>query len=166
MIGFSPLYQRIAFGVATSSFQLLSVFVLLVIAVTAVINFTNFMDGLDGLVAGCMTVIISALAVDLAAPWSMWALLGSLIGFLVWNWSPAKVFMGDVGSTFLGAVFAGLVLQAPSWSRMSYLLVATPHWEMLASARLGVCSLASVFFKHTVSICTSVFSSPAGLTLA
>ena len=127
MIGFSPLYQPIAFGVATSSFQLLSVFVLLAIAVTAVINFTNFMDGLDGLVAGCMTVIISALAVDLAAPWSMWTLLGSLIGFLVWNWSPAKVFMGDVGSTFLGAVFAGLVLQAPSWPEaLSYLLVATP----------------------------------------
>ena len=41
-------------------------------------------------------------------------LAGSLLGFLLWNWSPSKVFMGDVGSTFLGAVFAGLVLQAAS----------------------------------------------------
>ena len=99
----------------------------LLIAVTAVINFTNFMDGLDGLVAGCMAVAIGALAIALAAPWPLWALVGSLLGFLLWNWSPAKVFMGDVGSTFLGAVFAGLVLQARSWPEaLGLLLVATP----------------------------------------
>jgi len=100
---------------------------LLMIAVTAVINFTNFMDGLDGLVAGCMAVAFSALALRLAAPWPIWALVGALLGFLIWNWSPAKVFMGDVGSTFLGAVFAGLALQAPSWPEaLGLLLVATP----------------------------------------
>jgi len=100
---------------------------LLVIAVTAVINFTNFMDGLDGLVAGCMAVTIAALSLALTASWPLWALVGSLLGFLLWNWSPAKVFMGDVGSTFLGAVFAGLVLQASSWPQaLGLLLVATP----------------------------------------
>ncbi len=100
---------------------------LVIVAVTAVINFTNFMDGLDGLVAGCMTVAISALGFRLAAPWPIWTLVGALLGFLLWNWSPAKVFMGDVGSTFLGAVFAGLVLQAPNWpAALGLLLVATP----------------------------------------
>jgi UDP-N-acetylmuramyl pentapeptide phosphotransferase/UDP-N-acetylglucosamine-1-phosphate transferase len=100
---------------------------LVIIAVTAVINFTNFMDGLDGLVAGCMAVAIGSLAIKLSAPMPLWALVGALLGFLVWNWSPAKVFMGDVGSTFLGAVFAGLVLQAPSWPEaFGLLLVATP----------------------------------------
>jgi Fuc2NAc and GlcNAc transferase len=100
---------------------------LLLIAATAVINFTNFMDGLDGLVAGCMALAIGALAIAVAAPWPVWALVGSLLGFLLWNWSPAKVFMGDVGSTFLGAVFAGLVLQAPTWPEaLGLLLVATP----------------------------------------
>jgi len=100
---------------------------LLLIAATAVINFTNFMDGLDGLVAGCMAVAIGALAIALAASWPLWALVGALLGFLLWNWSPAKLFMGDVGSTFLGAVFAGLVLQAPSWPEaLGLLLVATP----------------------------------------
>ena len=100
---------------------------LLLIAATAVINFTNFMDGLDGLVAGCMAVAIGALAIALAAPLPVWVLVGALLGFLLWNWSPAKVFMGDVGSTFLGAVFAGLVLQAPSWPKaLGLLLVATP----------------------------------------
>ena len=100
---------------------------LLVIAITAVINFTNFMDGLDGLVAGCMAVSSAALATALDAPWSLWALVGALLGFIFWNWSPAKVLMGDVGSTFLGAVFAGLALQASSWTEaIGYLLVVTP----------------------------------------
>lgn len=100
---------------------------LLLVAVTAVINFTNFMDGLDGLLAGCMAVSLAAAALRLASPWTIWALVGALLGFLIWNWSPAKVFMGDVGSTFLGAVFAGLVLQAGSWPEaLGLLLVATP----------------------------------------
>ena len=102
-------------------------FALLLIAVTSVINFTNFMDGIDGLVAGCMAVAMTAAAIQLAAPGPIWALVGALLGFLFWNWSPAKVFMGDVGSTFLGAVFAVLVLQASTWPEaLGLLLVATP----------------------------------------
>ena len=127
ILGFSPLVQRFGLAVASGSLLLLPALVFLVIAVTAVINFSNFMDGLDGLVAGCMAVTIAALAIVLDAPWPLWVLVGSLLGFLLWNWSPAKVFMGDVGSTFLGAVFAGLVLQASSWREaFVYLLVATP----------------------------------------
>jgi UDP-N-acetylmuramyl pentapeptide phosphotransferase/UDP-N-acetylglucosamine-1-phosphate transferase len=123
----SPLVQRFGYGVAPVSWLILLLLALLAIAVTGVINFTNFMDGLDGLVAGCMVVAISALAIALAAAWPVWALVGALLGFLLWNWSPAKVFMGDVGSTFLGAVFAGLVLQASSWPQaLGLLLVATP----------------------------------------
>ena len=44
-----------------------------------------------------------ALSLAVAAPWPFLVLVASLLGFLVWNWSP-RVFMGDVGSTFLGAV--------------------------------------------------------------
>ena len=110
----------------TLSFGLLPLLAL-VIAITAIINFVNFMDGLDGLVAGCMAVSLTAAAIQLSASWPTWALVGALIGFLFWNWSPAKVFMGDVGSTFLGAVCSGLVLQATTWPEASgLLLVATP----------------------------------------
>ena len=104
------------------------VWLLLLIAATAVINFTNFMDGLDGLVAGCIAVVFAVAG--------LWPLVGALLGFLLWNWSPAKVFMGDVGSTFLGAVFAGVVLQQTSFSAaLALLLVATP---LLADACLCV----------------------------
>jgi len=107
---------------------------LLLIAATAVINFSNFMDGLDGLVAGCMAVLFVVAALN-GMP-ALWPLVGALLGFLLWNWSPAKVFMGDVGSTFLGAVFAGVVLQQASFSAaLGLLLVATP---LLADACLCV----------------------------
>ncbi|MCP9841886.1 glycosyltransferase family 4 protein [Synechococcus sp. J7-Johnson] len=122
------------------------VFLLLVIAITAVINFTNFMDGLDGLVAGCLTIAFIAGAVELAAPWSFWSVVGALLGFLVWNWSPAKVFLGDVGSTFLGAMFAGIVLLVPSWpSALGLLLVATPLF-----ADAFVCVLRRLMAGHKI----------------
>jgi UDP-N-acetylmuramyl pentapeptide phosphotransferase/UDP-N-acetylglucosamine-1-phosphate transferase len=118
------------------SLGLLPLLALLVIAVTAVINFTNFMDGLDGLLAGCMAVTITTAAIKLQAPWPIWALVGALLGFLLWNWSPARLFMGDVGSTFLGAVFALLVLQSSTWPEaLGLLLVATP---LLGDASLCV----------------------------
>lgn len=79
---------------------------LAVVAVTAVINFINFTDGLDGLVALCATILMASAG--------QWPIAGALGGFLAWNWSPARVFMGDVGSTWIGAVFAGMVLQQPS----------------------------------------------------
>ena len=107
---------------------------LILIAATAVINFSNFMDGLDGLVAGCMAVLFAVAAIQGLA--YLWPLVGALLGFLFWNWSPAKVFMGDVGSTFLGAVFAGVVLQQASFTAaLGLLLVATP---LLADACLCV----------------------------
>ncbi len=121
------LLEAFSVTALASSLFLILFFVIVLITITGVINFVNFMDGLDGLVAGCLAVAISALAFQLQAPSPIWALVGALLGFLFWNWSPAKVFMGDVGSTFLGAVFAGLVLQASSWSEaLGYLLVATP----------------------------------------
>ena len=99
---------------------------LAVIAATAVINFVNFMDGLDGLVAGCMAVLLLVAALVSPAP-ALWALVGALLGFLPWNWSPARVFMGDVGSTFLGALLAGVVLQQATPDRaLGLLLVAFP----------------------------------------
>ena len=107
---------------------------LLLIAATAVINFINFTDGLDGLVAGCMLVLFAVAA--LTGMPALWPLVGALLGFLLWNWSPAKVFMGDAGSTFLGAVFAGVVLQQASFTAaLGLLLVATP---LLADACICV----------------------------
>jgi UDP-N-acetylmuramyl pentapeptide phosphotransferase/UDP-N-acetylglucosamine-1-phosphate transferase len=102
--------------IAISSLPISNLFLLLfVLLITAIINFTNFMDGLDGLVAGC--------AVLLMATTSSWAISGAIFGFLIWNWAPAKVFMGDVGSTFIGAVFGGMLLQTSSSHDIFHLLL-------------------------------------------
>lgn len=85
---------------------------LTLVGVTALINFYNFMDGLDGLVASVTALQLAFLAVYLQQPiW--WLLVAALLGFLWWNWSPAKIFMGDVGSTVLGASVA-IALIAPT----------------------------------------------------
>jgi Fuc2NAc and GlcNAc transferase len=79
-------------------------------------NLYNFMDGIDG-IAGAQAVaaglvggvlLLSTGRVGLA----MIALVAAAtsIGFLVWNWSPAKIFMGDVGSGLLGFLFGTLAL--------------------------------------------------------
>jgi Fuc2NAc and GlcNAc transferase len=87
---------------------------LYIFLVTSMINFMNFMDGLDGIVAGCSVILFIAS--------SNWSLSGAIFGFLLWNWSPAKVFMGDTGSTYIGAVFAGLAFQSSSTQNMLSLI--------------------------------------------
>ena len=77
----SPSIYRFISPVASPDLLFIFTFIFLAIAITAVINFANFMDGLDGLVAGCMLVAIAFLAVSLSAPWPLWVLVGSLLGF-------------------------------------------------------------------------------------
>lgn len=84
---------------------------LTVIGITALINFYNFMDGLDGLVASVSTLQLIFLALYLHQPLFL-LLSAALLGFLYWNWFPAKIFMGDVGSTFLGAIIAIALLNS------------------------------------------------------
>lgn len=72
----------------------------------AAINITNFMDGIDGLIAGqgvVYGVFLYALARQTggASPFGV-ILAAACAGFLVWNWAPAKIFLGDVGSGPLG----------------------------------------------------------------
>src|SRR5690606_35647402 len=71
-------------------------------------NAINLIDGLDGLAAGVSSIAlisISTLAFSLGNSVAIFIgilLLGSTLGFLVYNFYPAKIFMGDTGSLFLG----------------------------------------------------------------
>ena len=81
--------------------------------VTAITNAVNLIDGLDGLAVGISAVacgVIAVIAMHASLPIAsvfMLAFLGSLIGFLVFNFNPAKIFLGDCGSLFLGFSLAG-----------------------------------------------------------
>jgi Fuc2NAc and GlcNAc transferase len=91
-----------------------------VVWLVGVTNFYNFMDGIDGLAAG--QAVASCLGVAVAA-WSLGAvqlalvLAASAVGFLVLNRPPARIFLGDAGSTSLGFAIAGLPLLAPAGQR-------------------------------------------------
>ena len=97
-----------------------------VLWVLAVLNFMNFMDGIDG-IAGLQTCVTgAALALagwDASGSFVAAALVGACVGFLAFNWSPASIFLGDVGSGFLGYVLASLPLLAPPRSRSAAVLL-------------------------------------------
>lgn len=90
------------------------------------INLFNFMDGIDG-ITGCKTgtigigIFVVGLTAGTAAPLALpgLAAAGVAVGFLVWNWAPAKVFLGDVGSVPLGHLLGWLLL----------MLAAMGHWD-------------------------------------
>ena len=78
------------------------------------VNSVNLTDGLDGL-AGTVTLPVAIFFAVLSAWWAKGsvgvfaaALAGSLVGFLIYNFYPAKVFMGDTGSLFLGGAVCGM----------------------------------------------------------
>jgi Fuc2NAc and GlcNAc transferase len=110
--------------------QWLSVIVL-VIGIAWSINLFNFMDGIDGIAASQSTFMagagaLLAIAGGTATGWSELAIAaaGASGGFLVWNWPPAKIFMGDVGSGFLGFWLAVLAIgmhaagMVPIWTSL------------------------------------------------
>lgn len=65
------------------------------------INLYNFLDGIDGY-AGCEAIFLAVAGWLLFGGDYFLVLISSVLGFLVWNWHKAKIFMGDVGSTLLG----------------------------------------------------------------
>ena len=76
---------------------------------TAIINFTNFLDCLDGLIASCFLIIFFTISLDTG---NNYLIAITLISFLFYNWHPAKLFMGDSGSTYLGAIYFSLILNS------------------------------------------------------
>ncbi len=109
-----------------TSFVWIFEIIILIIIITGLTNFTNFMDGSDGLVAGCMLVLFLTLNLKLNYAPNLIILLGSLLTFLFWNWPPAKVFMGDVGSNFLGIYFVANLLQLPNSEILGLIFIGSP----------------------------------------
>jgi len=97
---------------------------LTILWIVGVTNAVNIIDGLDGLAAGISAItcgVIAVLAIYFGQPVMavlMLALLGSLTGFLFFNFSPAKIFMGDCGSMFLGFLLASSSVMCAAKSQM------------------------------------------------
>ena len=87
------------------------------VALVWLLNLYNFMDGIDA-IAGAEAVCV-ALGTALLGGSPAWLLLAAAAGgFLVLNWPPARIFMGDVGSGFLGFALGVLAVDAAAWEQV------------------------------------------------
>ena len=96
------------------------------------INAANFMDGADGLLASqaitvavCISLMFWTQADGVLSRHAL-VFAAATAGFLFWNWHPAKIFLGDVGSYFVGASLVALVLIAPEGAEISLIILFIP----------------------------------------
>ena len=134
--GISPAIRLLIQGFATSIifshlFQandhitLYLLFPLLIFIGVGITNFINFMDGVDGLVSS--SFLILTVFYSFLFDYRFLLFSFTLLSLLIFNWSPAKIFIGNVGSYFLGTllIFQILFTQSPLDS-LSILLVSSP----------------------------------------
>lgn len=143
------------------------------------INLYNFMDGIDGLAAGESVVVCLFMALFhflFGGGWSSASLpllLGSsAAGFLCWNYPPAKIFMGDGGSGFLGLMLVSLMLldaaSTPeflwAWLVMLGVFVVDATWTLLNRYRLK-CRLSEAHRTHAFQYAARRWQSHRNVTL-
>lgn len=124
--------------------------------ITGVINAFNWIDGMDGLAAGISSISILALIFiffsinDMGNILFLASLMGSLIGFLRFNFHPSKLIMGDSGSYFLGFVIAcfGLISTKGNASNLyiPILLISVPFFDMVYVILKRILKKKSPFF--------------------
>ena len=99
---------------------------------------TKILDGLDGLVAGVTTIggiVIAVLSLTKAVTQPETALLavtlaGAAAGFLIWNWHPAKIFLGEGGSTYTGFMLGTLAIIAGGKIATALLILGIPALDV------------------------------------
>ncbi len=111
------------------------------------LNFFNFMDGIDGISAVETIAIVAGLALaggslgyalfELSEVFHILAIGGAMAGFALWNWHPAKIFLGDVGSVPLGFLLGGLLLGLAARGGFEAALILPLYY--LADAGLTLC---------------------------
>lgn len=125
------------------------------LALLWLINLYNFMDGIDGICAvetisiglgfAVLTALVATLDVlgmltavifGLQAPLAL-ALVGSLIGFLPWNWHPARIFLGDVGSVPLGYLVGWLLVMLFAFGFIAAAFILPMYY--VADATITLC---------------------------
>jgi UDP-N-acetylmuramyl pentapeptide phosphotransferase/UDP-N-acetylglucosamine-1-phosphate transferase len=109
------------------------------------VNLYNFMDGIDG-ITGVETLtiglglglvgLVAGLGPTSALGVVPWLLAGAAAGFLVWNWAPSKVFLGDVGSVPLGFLLGALLLQAAAAGQWAPALILPAYYLVDATLTL------------------------------
>jgi len=113
--------------------------------IMGMVNTVNFLDGIDGLAAGVAAIVCIVLTIHMVREGQCsvallpLALLGAVLGFLPYNFSPAKIFMGSTGSFFLGYALAALSIIAGAKVATILLVMSIPiidvAWQILSRWR-------------------------------
>ena len=109
----------------------------------------NFLDGLDGLLAGVTAIsglflfAIASAHGHVGAALVLCALVGGALGFLPYNFNPAKIFLGDTGSLFIGYVFATVSLLITAKTAVTITLLVP-----LVALALPVVDTAAAIFRR------------------
>lgn len=147
-IRITTMANLLPWGPGLIRFPVVISFLVTVVWIVGVTNAVNLIDGLDGLAAGvcCIASLSIAYTAHLHDRMTtcsiMSALAGACVGFLMFNFNPAKIFMGDSGSLFLGYMLASVSL-----------LGDTPLKSTTALATLvPICVLALPLFDTTFAI--------------
>jgi UDP-GlcNAc:undecaprenyl-phosphate GlcNAc-1-phosphate transferase len=149
--------------------------VLSAIWIVLIINAFNFLDNMDGLAAGiaviasCILFAAAAMSGQVFVGGLALVLIGTLLGFLVFNFPPAKIFMGDAGSLVVGFFVAILTLRTDYYHEaesgrwyavfMPLVVMAVPLYDFISVTMLRVCQGKSPFvgdtqhFSHRLKRC-------------
>jgi len=153
---------------------------LLLVGLVWFLNLFNFMDGIDGIAA------VQALSMSLSAAILLWLTAGGLapalppillaaatLGFLAWNWPPAKIFMGDVGSGYLGLALGATALWTVTegWLTVWVWLVLAGVFLVDATVTLVTRMMAGASFSvahrsHAYQRLSRHWGNPRSVTLA
>ena len=118
-----------------NSFLIFVTYLFMIIGITWFINAFNFMDGIDGITAIEVIFLTSSLLVlnyflDIKNNILYYSIIGATIGFLIFNWSPAKIFLGDTGSIPLGFMMVHLLADFASEGYWVVVLILPMYYLM------------------------------------
>jgi len=103
------------------------------------VNLYNFMDGIDGIsgsetISICLGILLIALITTIPSSMVMQSciIMGATAGFLIYNWQPAKIYLGDLGSIFLGYIM-GYILLSLALSGYFFIALMLPLFYLMDS---------------------------------
>ena len=118
-------YLNVYLIIEKENYLFILTYLFLIIFISGSINIINFMDGIDGLICGVFSIIFLILSIKINIYYL--PLSAGLFSFLIFNWYPSIIFMGDTGSTYIGAIFAGQIISLYTFQEsISVLLLASP----------------------------------------
>jgi len=143
------------------------------------LNLYNFMDGIDGLASAeaisvCLAIcVVYWVSGCVELVWGALILVAAVAGFLFWNFPPARIFMGDAGSGFLGVVLGALAIQAAwtepqllwSWLILLGVFIVDATWTLFVRLFRGE-KIYQAHRSHAYQLASKHFKSHKVITLS